>query len=60
MARQERLKQNAEREQAAVAIRPLSILVVDDNLDAAHTLAALLEINGHQVAVAENANAALA
>lgn len=61
LARQGQLqKEDPKNEPMAVEQRPLSILVVDDNTDAAQTLAALLELNGHQVAVAENAQAALA
>jgi CheY-like chemotaxis protein len=35
------------------------ILVVDDNVDAAETLAALLELQGHRVAVAHDGEGAL-
>ena len=38
----------------------LSILVVDDNVDAAQMLCALLEMNGHAVEVAHDGGAALA
>ena len=44
----------------ASAPRPLSILVVDDNHDAATALARLLSILGHQVAVAYDGPGALA
>jgi signal transduction histidine kinase len=37
----------------------LNVLVVDDNVDAAETLAALLEFYGHQVSVAHSGTAAL-
>jgi CheY-like chemotaxis protein len=37
----------------------LRVLVVDDNIDAAETLAALLEFSGHQVQVAHSGAAAL-
>ncbi|HYW57521.1 MAG TPA: PAS domain S-box protein [Polaromonas sp.] len=39
--------------------RPLSLLVVDDNADAAQTLGDFLEAVGHQVIVVNDANAAL-
>jgi PAS domain S-box-containing protein len=39
--------------------RRLTILLVDDNLDAAHSLAVLLQALGHQVSVAGNAAQAL-
>jgi CheY-like chemotaxis protein len=38
---------------------PLRVAIVDDNLDAAETLAAVLEASGHQVTVAENSSKAL-
>ncbi len=40
--------------------RPLNLLVVDDNADAAQTLGDFLEAVGHQVIVVNDANAALA
>jgi signal transduction histidine kinase len=39
--------------------RPLRILVVDDNVDGAKTLAALLRLEGHEVQVAHDGPAAL-
>lgn len=60
LARQERLEKDTKSEQTAIVEAPLSIMVVDDNLDAAQTLAALLELNGHNVTVTENARTALA
>ncbi|MES2960575.1 MAG: ATP-binding protein [Pseudomonadota bacterium] len=39
--------------------RPLRIMVVDDNVDAANTLAMLLEMNGHALRVEYSARAAL-
>lgn len=39
--------------------RPSRILVVDDNVDAAESLAVLLEINGHEVHLAHDGTAAL-
>ena len=44
---------------ALVAGRALRILVTDDNVDAAETLAALLELDGHEVYVAFTAAAAI-
>jgi PAS domain S-box-containing protein len=41
------------------AARPLRILVVDDNVDAANTLGQLLEVLGHQVALAHDGPGAL-
>lgn len=40
-------------------INPVSLMIVDDNLDAARSLAALLEAVGHKVTVCENARTAL-
>lgn len=45
--------------QVGQSAKPLSILIVDDNRDAAHMLAVLLEAQGHQVAVEENPISAL-
>ncbi|MEK6346702.1 MAG: ATP-binding protein [Burkholderia sp.] len=42
------------------AVRSRRVLVVDDNQDAANSLAALLETDGHQVSIAYSAEAALA
>jgi two-component system CheB/CheR fusion protein len=44
----------------ATADRPLRVLVVDDNLDAARTLGDLLRFLGHQVAIANDGPTALA
>ncbi|CAN5773877.1 hypothetical protein BH11MYX3_BH11MYX3_01430 [soil metagenome] len=44
----------------AASHRPRKILVVDDNVDAAETLAEMLRLLGHDVVVAYNAIAALA
>ena len=44
---------------AAPETDPLSVMIVDDNLDAAQSLAALLEAFGHQVTVMEDAGTAL-
>jgi CheY-like chemotaxis protein len=41
-------------EQAAAGAGPLRVLVVDDNLDAAESLVALLEVLGHTTAVAHD------
>jgi PAS domain S-box-containing protein len=43
----------------AAAVEPLRLLVVDDNRDAADTLAALLSVMGHDVAVAHDGYQAL-
>jgi signal transduction histidine kinase len=40
-------------------VRPLRVLVVDDNKDAASSLAMLLQLKGHQVALAHDGPAAL-
>jgi CheY-like chemotaxis protein len=45
--------------QDATAVPPLRLLVVDDNRDAADTLAALLSMMGHDVAVAHDGHQAL-
>jgi len=45
--------------QAESVTRPLAILLVDDNVDAANLLAALLSADGHQVAVAAHPEEAL-
>ncbi len=42
------------------AARPLRILVVDDNVDAAETLAMMLELEGHSVSKAHDARSAVA
>ena len=55
-----RLREGAQPDRAqagggmATGRAPLRILVVDDNLDALHTLAALLESAGHEVAIAHD------
>jgi CheY-like chemotaxis protein len=43
----------------AVVDRPRRILLVDDNLDALHTLQTVLELDGHQVQAAGSAAEAL-
>jgi PAS domain S-box-containing protein len=45
---------------APASVAPMRIMVVDDNLDAAESLATLLEAVGHQVRVAEDGAGALA
>ncbi|QJE03264.1 response regulator [Massilia forsythiae] len=50
----------AEAPAAVAAANQLRVLVVDDNLDAAETLGALLEMSGHAVALAHDGAAALA
>jgi CheY-like chemotaxis protein len=44
---------------ASFAVRPRKVLVVDDNIDAAETLADMLRLLGHEVAVAHDGAAAL-
>ena len=44
----------------AAEIRPLTLMVVDDNLDAAQSLADLLSLDNHKVLVMEDAMSALA
>lgn len=41
-------------------VRPISILVVDDNLDSARSMEMLLALDGHTVAVATDGNEAVA
>jgi len=43
----------------AIASKPMNVLVVDDNVDGATTLASLLEILGHHTVTAFNGNDAL-
>jgi PAS domain S-box-containing protein len=47
-----------EQEEGAAGA-PLRVLLVDDNVDAAETLATLLRLDGHDVRTADNADAAL-
>ncbi|MFC0250476.1 hybrid sensor histidine kinase/response regulator [Massilia consociata] len=47
------------RQQPGAAAAPLRVLVVDDNLDAAHTLNLFLSAAGHRVEIAYNAHDAL-
>jgi signal transduction histidine kinase/CheY-like chemotaxis protein len=49
----------ADEGDAADVKAPLRIMVVDDNIDAAQTLAMLLEIQGHRVGVEYDAHSAL-
>lgn len=56
--RRQELRPTALRKEA-VDLTPLSILVVDDNRDAADTLAALLAIDGHRLSVAYDGTQAL-
>jgi len=61
-----RLPLGCDVERAAAASKPPSVaaprrvLVVEDNLDAAHSLRDILELSGHQVEVAYDGQAALA
>jgi CheY-like chemotaxis protein len=45
---------------AAKPARKLSLMLVDDNIDAASSMAALLELDGHGVQIAHDGPAALA
>lgn len=45
---------------SSAPVRPLSILIVDDNVDAASTLSALLSASGHQVFIANHPHDAIA
>jgi CheY-like chemotaxis protein len=49
----------AGRQGAPAPIRPLKVLVVDDNADAANSTASLLEIYGHKTRVAYDGPSAL-
>jgi CheY-like chemotaxis protein/two-component sensor histidine kinase len=49
----------AEDDIAPQSVIPLRLMIVDDNVDAAQSLAALLEAKGHHVIVEENADSAL-
>jgi signal transduction histidine kinase len=53
-------KAGAARQNGAAAAAPLAILIVDDNADAARTLALFLQAHGHTVQVAFDATQALA
>jgi CheY-like chemotaxis protein len=44
----------------AVAATPLRVLVVDDNVDAAHAMAYVLKLGGHEVTIAHDGPGALA
>ena len=52
-------EENVVRSQSATLAVPLSILVVDDNHDAADSLADLLALDGHQTDIAYDGEAAL-
>jgi two-component system CheB/CheR fusion protein len=54
------LRQQADGKQAVAPPAPRRILVVDDNVDAAESLAVLLRLEGHEVRVACDGSAALA
>ncbi len=43
----------------AAPLQPMNVMVVDDNLDAARSLGALLEARGHRVRLASDGNTAL-
>jgi signal transduction histidine kinase/ActR/RegA family two-component response regulator len=46
-------------QEAPVSAKPLRIMVVDDNIDAANTLEMLLDANGHDVSVEYTADSAI-
>ena len=46
-------------EQPMNAVKPMHIMIVDDNLDAAQSLASLLELSGHHVTIEKDAYGAL-
>ncbi len=52
-------REHPQRNREERAVGSVDIMIVDDNLDAARSLAELLRANGHRVAVAENASRAL-
>jgi PAS domain S-box-containing protein len=55
------IRPEADREPHAAAVaRPREILVIEDNLDAGHTLAEILELEGHHVRVARDGRSGLA
>ncbi|MGX4642944.1 ATP-binding protein [Massilia sp. SYSU DXS3249] len=51
--------QEPARDGAGIRAEPLELMIVDDNLDAARTLAALLEAKGHGVTVMADAHGAI-
>ena len=51
---------NERERQSPQSARSLRLMIVDDNVDAAQSLASLLEAKGHQVIVADDAESALA
>jgi PAS domain S-box-containing protein len=56
----ELLRKHGDDQQPVVPSAPRHILVVDDNMDAAESLAVLLRLEGHEVRVAPDGPAALA
>ena len=51
--------QEAAQDGAGIRAEPMELMIVDDNLDAARTLAALLEAKGHEVTVMADAHGAI-
>jgi PAS domain S-box-containing protein len=51
--------QAAVQEQEPLSVAPQRIFIVDDNVDAAESLAALLQLDGHEVKVVASSRAAL-
>src|SRR5690606_19823291 len=48
-----------QNESVLTIVNPLRVMIVDDNQDAAHTLALLLETSGHHVVVMNDAESVL-
>jgi CheY-like chemotaxis protein len=59
LGEEEQQRESTDMGNAAATVRRLSLMIVDDNIDAANSLAMLLEAAGHQVAVAYAAQTAL-
>lgn len=55
----DQVREQAPRSREELTAGPVDIMIVDDNIDAARSLAELLRASGHRVAVAEDASRAL-